>query len=134
MAPLAVQVGLEMLRENKLLTTCLRTLPGPPLRFSSSLLKQFIRRRRPDIDWAEERLGNPLSEIFDYDSAIKHQEDLLQLQQPELDWLAEQCGIAGARLSASAPDRVAQAVELLVNRLHQRSWFSRLRLSRLFRA
>jgi hypothetical protein len=132
--PSPCKSGLEMLRENKLLALCLRALPGPPLRFSASLVERFIRRTRADIDWAEERLGHPLSEISDCDFAIERREDLLQLQRPELDWLAEQCGIASAWLSASAPDRVAQAVELMFKRHHRRSWFSRLRLSQLFRA
>jgi hypothetical protein len=132
--PSPCKSGLEMLRKNKLLALCLRALPGPPLRFSASLVERFIRRTRADIDWAEERLGHPLSEISDCDFAIERREDLLQLQRPELDWLSEQCGIASARLSANAPDRVAQAVELMIKRHHRRSWFSRLRLSRLFRA
>jgi hypothetical protein len=132
--PSPASSGPDTLRENKLLATSLRTLPGPPLLFSETLVRRFIRRTRADIDWAEERLGHPLSEISDCDFAIERRKDLLQLQQPELEWLAEQCGIASTRLSASAPDGVAQAMKLMVSRCRRRSWLPRASLLRLFRA
>lgn len=62
--------GPEMLRANKVLPEQLRTLEGPPLRFSQRLVKTFLRRTQEDIDWAEQKLGFPVSETSEHDSAI----------------------------------------------------------------
>jgi hypothetical protein len=132
--PSAPAGGPALLRANKILSEQLRTLDGPPLRFSQRLVKTFLRRTQDDIDWAERRLGFPVSETSEHEGGIDRREDLLALQRPELDWLAEKCGIASTRLSASAPYGVAQAMELMGNRRRRRFWLPRARLLRLFRA
>jgi len=122
--PFPPTTGPEMLRANKFLSEQLRTLEGPPLRFSRRLVKTFLHRTQEDIDWAEQRLGFSVSETSEHDGAIDRIENLLDLQRPELDWLAEKCGLATASLPASQPDSVARALHSLVQRAGTpRRWF-----------
>jgi hypothetical protein len=122
--PFPPGAGPEMLRANKFLSEQLRTLEGPPLRFSRRLVKTFLRRTQEDIGWAEQRLGFSVSETSEHDGAIDRRENLLDLQRPELDWLAEKCGKPTASLPANQPDSVAKALHSLVQRARTpRRWF-----------
>jgi hypothetical protein len=122
--PFPLGAGPEMLRANKFLSEQLRTLQGPPLRFSQRLLNNFVCRTREDIDWAEQRLGFSVSETSEHDGNIDRRENLLVLQRPELDWLAKKCGLATASLPASQPDSAAKALHSLVQRARTpRRWF-----------
>lgn len=122
--PFPPEAGPEMLRTNKFLSEQLRTLEGPPLRFSRRLVKTFLRRTQEDIDWAEQRLGFSVSETSEHDGAIDRRENLLDLQRPELDWLAEKCAKPTASLPANQPDSVAKALHSLVQRARTpHRWF-----------
>jgi hypothetical protein len=104
-------VGPRVVHENKLLVDRLRTLPGPKLRFHSSVVEPVIKKYRSDIAWMQDRLGGSLDEDLykDDNSAVRSEEDVLQFTPESLCWLEEQLGWrpAGLRRRGASPQEIA---------------------------
>ena len=116
----------RLAEENKQLHRILQDLQGEPLRFDRSVAEHFTHRHKADIDWAEERLGFSVTETIASANAVRHAADLLLLQETEVDWLAEKCGMSPNELAADRPEGVAQALGRLAQEQPSRvrKWFS----------
>ncbi len=78
---------------NNLLNSRLATLRGNKMRFSWTAVAPGLDARQEDINWIEQRLGESLDEPrHDQGPAIASENDLLNYQPHDLQWLAEQLG------------------------------------------
>jgi hypothetical protein len=86
--------GREALQANRELVRRLTELPGPKLRFHSSLIGPVIERRRDELAWLATRTGIDLVEDLERhdDVAVRSEADLLNVGSDELAWLQAQSG------------------------------------------
>jgi hypothetical protein len=114
-------VGPQVIRENRLLIQGLRALPGPKVRFHSSLVEPVIERRGKVVRWMESRLHASLAEdLSEHDeTAIRSEEDLLAFTPESLRWLAHELGPEHSERwrPGMTPPEVAQRMHQLRVRL-----------------
>jgi hypothetical protein len=84
-------IGAVAMAENSWLLHRLHELPGPALRFHSSIVEPVISTLLPQIPWLEERLGVPFTEDlfrYDHEFCIRTESDLFDFDKESLAWLA----------------------------------------------
>jgi hypothetical protein len=100
------------------LMTRLLVLPGPTLRFHSSVIEPILRPLLPDLDRIEERIGSSLREDWtksDGEECIRTEDDLYQFSDQSLDWLESE---TGARVPRGLPvQESAQRVGDIIHRM-----------------
>ena len=80
--------------DNHRLFNYLRKLPGPKLRFHSSLVEPIIDQHLDDIKWMEHRLGDSLEESLTKDDhqAISSEQEIFSHLPEATQWLVKQLG------------------------------------------
>ena len=86
--------GPTAIKENVRLIKRLEKLNGPKLKFHSSFVKTAIKKQEMEINWIETRTESCFQEDIykDDETAIRCEEDLLQLSEGSTQWLAKQLG------------------------------------------
>lgn len=101
-----------VLSNNLLGYIALVQLPGPPVRFHSSLVEPLLKELTPQRPWLEQRLGVAFDQdIYQHDEAdcIRKEADLFHYDRGSLEWLAAATG----RLPSDDPQEVAAQIHHL---------------------
>jgi hypothetical protein len=114
----------------------LLALPGPGLRFHSSMIEPLLKPLLPHLNQIEERIGSSLREDWaksDEGECIRTEEDLFRFSADSLDWLESE---SGARVPRDLPvEESARRVGDIIHRMrHSFPGFQTLSRSALFAA